>query len=135
MNYALNSKEKLAVASTTLDASPKTAKVICKQINRKSFAEAKIFMNKLVEHDVSIDGKFHNTAAEGILRLLGGLETNARHKKTLHEGAKLMISAHMGPKMMRGRRKRRFGMLMKNASVQAILMPGKPKEAIKEKKQ
>lgn len=130
----MNPKEKLAVASTTLDASPKTAQTICKKINRKGFAEAKAFVAKLTSHDVSIDHKFHDTAADGILRLLEGLEGNARQKKVSHEGAKLMISVHMGPKMMRARRRRRHGMLMKNAQVQAVLLPRKVKEAKKEEK-
>ena len=131
MKYSMKLNEETVAASTTLRASPKAILKICKAVNRKKFREAQGFVARLTEHESSIDGKFHDKAAEGILGLLGGLENNARQKRVDLATARLQISAHMGPKLLHGRRRSRHGTLLKNAHVQAVLVPAKTAEPAK----
>ncbi|MFH0829620.1 MAG: hypothetical protein V1887_00465 [Candidatus Aenigmatarchaeota archaeon] len=134
MEYAMKTTKEMAIASTTLRASPKTVLKICRALNRKQFAVAQAFTDKLVAHEVSMDGKFHDKAAEGLRQFLREVENNAKQKKLEPKEMKLMISMHQAPKMMRGRRRRRHGMLMKNAHVQAVLVPVQKKEKKETKK-
>ncbi len=139
MKYSIKTTDEMVRASTTMQASNKSLQDICRKINRMEFGKAKSFMTKVTRHEASIGGKFHDKAAEGLLEFMGGLENNARQEKAEPSGMKLMISVHQGPKMMRGRRRRRHGTLMKNTHVQAVLMPAKKerenKAEAKEKKE
>jgi ribosomal protein L22 len=110
-------------AQTDLRASEKAAHVVCKKINRRRFAEAKDFAEKLAKGEADIDGKLYDKAADGIMRLLRGLESNAKNRNMEPAGMRLNISVHNGPKLLRGRRNRNFGMRLKIAKVQAVLMP------------
>ncbi len=120
MGYAIKKSE--VKASTTMRASHTASLKIARSVNGKRFAEAKKFVSSLASHGRNLDGKFHDKAAEGIVKLLDCLESNARQKKVAAEGLNLMISVHKGPKLMRGRRRRRHGMAMKNTRVQAVLV-------------
>ena len=131
MKYTMKLEDDMVKASTTLRASRKAILKICKAVNRKKFREAQGFVARLTEHESSIDGKFHDKAAEGVLGLLGSLENNARQKKVDLATARLQISAHHGPKLMHGRRRSRHGTLLKNAHVQAVLVPAKKEEQAK----
>lgn len=135
MDYAMKITKEMATASTTLRASPKAVMKICKVLNRKQFGIAQAFMTKLVDHEVNMDGRYHDKAAAGIQLLLDGIETNAKNRKMEPVKMKLMISMHHAPKMMRGRRRRRHGMLLKNAHVQAVLVPIQKKEKKETKKE
>lgn len=130
MKYAMKIDEGAVTACTTMRASQKALLKVCKAINRKEFKEAHDFMKRLTAHEKGIEGKFHDKAAEGVLELLEGLEENAKRRKIEPSDARLHISVHQGPKLMRGRRRRRHGTIMKNTHVQAVLVPAKAKEKV-----
>jgi ribosomal protein L22 len=123
MAYTISVTKDMVSAQTDLRASEKAAHAVCKKINRWRFAEAKDFAEKLAKGETDIDGKLYDKAADGIMRLLRNLESNAKNRNMEPAGMKLNISVHHGPKMMRGRRNRNFGMRIKIAKVQAILLP------------
>lgn len=131
MAYTIAVTKEMVSAQTDLRASEKAARVICKKVNRRRFAEAKDFAEKLASGQADIDGKKYDKAAEGIARLLRGLESNAKNRNMEPEKMRLNISVHNGPKLLRGRRNRNFGMRLKIAKVQAILLPAPEKKAKK----
>jgi len=123
MAYTIPVTKEMVSAQTDLRASEKAARTICRKINRRRFAEAKDFAEKLAKGQTDIDGKLYDKAANGIMRLLRGLESNANNRSMEPAGMRLNISVHNGPKLLRGRRNRNFGMRLKIAKVQAVLMP------------
>lgn len=129
--YTMPITKEMVTAQTDLRASTKASLSICKRLNRRGFAEAKGFAEKLVEKEVSVDGKYHSKAAEGILRMLKGLEANAKNRDMDAAKMRLNISVHSGPKLLRGRRNRHHGMRLKNTKIQAVLMPAAEKTKAK----
>jgi len=117
--------KEMVCARTELRASRKMAVEVCKKLNRRPFGEAKSFLEKLVKKEVDIDGVYYTKAAEGILKFLAALEHNAKNRDKDPEKMILNISAHRGPTMLRGRRKRRFGTKLKITHLQAVLVPVK----------
>lgn len=128
MGYTIPLTKEMVTAQTDIRASEVAARSICRKLNRRSFAMSKTFAENLVVRKVSIDGKYHDKAADAILTLLKGLEANAKNRNMEPAQMKLFISVHNGPKLLRGRRNRNFGMRLKIAKVQAVLAPAKPRE-------
>ncbi len=123
MAYTIAVTKEMVSAQTDLRASEKAARTICRKMNRRHFAEAKDFAEKLAKGEADIDGKLYEKAADGIARLLRGLESNAKNRDIEPAKMRLNISVHNGPKLLRGRRNRNFGMRLKIAKVQAVLTP------------
>lgn len=128
MGYTIKVTEEMVSAQTDLRASEKAALAICRKINRRMFKDAKDFAEKLAKGEADICGKKYDKTADAIAILLRGLESNAKNRNIDPAGMRLNISVHNGPKMLRGRRNRNFGMRLKIAKVQAILMPVAKKE-------
>jgi len=125
--YTIPITKEMVTARTDLRASEKAARSICRKLNRHGFANAMEFAEKLTNREVSIGGKYHDKAAEGLLRLLKGLEANAKNRDMDPAKMRLNISVHNGPSMMRARRNRHHGMRLKIAKVQAVLTPSAEK--------
>jgi len=105
MKYAINSKEKVR-AMGTFPVSSINATAVCKKINRKKFADAKKFLEKLIDEKVSIRGKYFTKTSKEILKLLNQLESNAKSMNVDTSSLNLFISAHRGATMYRGKRDR-----------------------------
>ena len=115
-------KEEMVCARTNIKSSFKAAHEICKSLNRKKFKRAKNIVKGLSEEKVSLkSGKYHTKTAKQIGVLLKGLESNASARNFEPDEMKLLISAHRGSTLFRARRKRSFGLRLKNCNVQAVL--------------
>ena len=114
-------KDEMVCARTNVTSSFKAANQICRKVNRKKFKVAKKFVNNLVEEKVTVNGKYHTKVANHIQNLLKGLEMNASVRNFTADDMVLFISAHKGRKIYRSRRKRRFGLRLKNCNIHAVL--------------
>lgn len=114
-------KEEMVCARTNITSSFKTTHEICKALNRKKFKRAKNIVKGLAEEKVSLKGKYHTKTAKQLELLLKNLESNASVRNFEPDEMKLLISAHRGRTLFRARRKRSFGLRMKNCNVQAVL--------------
>ncbi|MBU5557814.1 MAG: uL22 family ribosomal protein [Candidatus Aenigmatarchaeota archaeon] len=136
MSYTIKVTKDMVSASTTLSVSPKHALAICRAVNRKRWKDAKVLVEGLADQSRPLTGrwkgKYYSKAASQILGLLNTLAANARQRAIEPEKAQLMISAHRGPTMWRGRRKRKFGMRLKLVHVQALLKP-LPEQKVEQK--
>ncbi|MFQ6010176.1 MAG: uL22 family ribosomal protein [Candidatus Aenigmatarchaeota archaeon] len=135
MSYTMPVTKEMVTARTTASISTKNAVVICRHLNRMQFKRAKKTISDIVEKKKSIKGCYYTSASENIKRLLESLESNAKARDIEPGKMILFISAHQGATMMRARRKRRHGTMMKSTNLQAILKPGEEKvEKKKEEK-
>lgn len=132
--YTIPITKEMAAATSTLRVSPRHANAICRAINRKTWAAAKAKVGELAEQKRPLTGrwrgKYYSKAAGQIAKLLDCVAANARQQTLEPEAMQLFISAHRGPTMWRGRRKRRFGMRMKVVRVQAVLKPVPKRQVI-----
>jgi ribosomal protein L22 len=137
MPYTMKTTKEMAIASSTLNVSPKHALAICSAINHKNWSTAKTVVQGLAEQTRSLEGdlkgKYYSKAASQISGLLDDIASNARHRNMDPEKMQLFISAHQGPRLFRGRRKRKFGMRIKIVHVQAILKPMPEKKKVEKK--
>jgi ribosomal protein L22 len=120
MKYAICTKEK-ARALGTFPISTQKAAIVCKMINRKKFAEAKKTLEKMVDKEQSLKGKYYTKTSEEILGLLKQLESNAKALNIDPDVLNLFVSSHRGSTMYRSKRDRRHGVRMKMTHVQAVL--------------
>jgi ribosomal protein L22 len=121
MKYAIKSKGK-ACASGTFSISLKNAVKVCRAINRKKFADAKIILEGLLNKKISLNGKYFTKATKEVSKILNQLESNARNKKLDTDSLFIFISAHQGPTLHRARRRwRKFGSKLKICYIQAVL--------------
>jgi len=120
MKYSIETKEKVR-ALTTVSISHINASKVCKSLNRKKFSDAKKFLEKLINKEVSINGKYFTKTSEEILKLLNQLESNARTMNLDANSLNLFISSHKGTTMYRGKRDRRHGIRLKSSHIQAVL--------------
>ena len=111
----------MAAARSTLKISTKDSLMISKRINRRTFPFARKFVEDLLEKKTSVNNKHCKSAATEILALLKSVENNARQKGLDPEEMILRMSVQQGPGMLRGRRKRRFGLKLKMTHVHAVL--------------
>ncbi len=125
--YTVPIEKNMACANATEKISTVAAQAISKRINGMELKEAEEFLEKMIDEKVSVNHKFHTSAAGRILALLKSAENNAIAKKLDTEALALIIASHKGPKIFRGRRKRAFGMRMKSTHVQIVLKPTKIK--------
>ncbi len=131
---AKNSGNQVVACAKSLEAiSPKSAVKVARAINGMNVNKAKQFLNSLMEGSASIHGKFYTSSATSLLNVITSAEMNAGAKGFDIEDLKLNISVHKGPKRLRSRRKRNFGLQLKLANVQVILTSSKKvaKEEIK----
>ncbi len=119
--YTMQIKKEDAISRGSPQISSKSSLVVCRKLNRKSFAEAKVLLEGLLEQTKSIDGKFYTKTAKEILGLLKNAEKNAVTKGLDPNAMELIISAHKGTRRYRSRRKRSFGYALKSANIQVIL--------------
>jgi len=120
MEYSIKTKEKVRALTTVSISHINTSKV-CKALNRKKFSDAKKFLEKLINKEVSISGKYFTKTSKEILKFLNQLESNARTVNLDANSLNLFISSHKGATMYRGRRDRRHGIRLKSAHIQAVL--------------
>jgi ribosomal protein L22 len=120
MDYAINTKEK-ARAMGTYSISTAKAATVCKALNRKKFADAKKLLEKLIEKEGSIDGKYFTKTSEEIMKLLKQLESNAKALNIEADSLNLFISSHRASTMYRSKRDRRHGVRLKMTHVQVVL--------------
>jgi ribosomal protein L22 len=121
--YTLPITKEMVCAKTTTRVSTITSEIVCGEINRMIFRKAKAFMEDLVDEKQSIKGKYYTNVAVEVLSLVRLLESNAINRGITPDDMELFICAHMGPKMLRGRRKRNYGMKIKISHIHAILKP------------
>lgn len=121
--YTIPITKDMATARADLRTSTKSSQVVCKKLNRRKFADAKKYAERLIKEEVSIEGCYYTKTAEEILKMLKALEFNAKNRDMEPASMRLNISAHQGPRMMRGRRNRHHGMRLKMTHMQAVLIP------------
>jgi len=121
MKYTFPIKEKMVCASSTFSISYLNAEKVCKVLNRKKFIDAKNLLEKIVNEEVSIKGKYYTKTSKEILRLLNQLENNARAREIASDNMILFISANKGAKIQRSRRSSKFGTRLKQSHVKAVL--------------
>lgn len=121
MKYTVPIKKDTVCASSRLSISTKTATKVCRFLNRKKLAETKKILNNLISEKVSLDGKYYTNTCKEILKVLESVESNARVRGLNPDSMKVLISAHKGPTLHRGRRKRKFGTRLKVSQVQVVL--------------
>ncbi len=114
-------KEEMVCAKTNITSSTKAAHEICNHLNRKKFKRAKRIVSDLVKEKVPVNGKYHTKTAKQLQDFLKGLEFNAISRNFDADEMLLSISTHTGRKLFRSRRKRKFGLRLKNCNVQAVL--------------
>ena len=120
MKYALTSRT--ASASSTLTISHKDAVKVCKVIHRKKLVDAKRNIDKMLNKEMTLNGKTYNNITEEMSKMLKQLETNAKKKNLDADNMFVFVSTHRGPTMHRGRRRwRKFGSRMKSCHVQLVL--------------
>jgi ribosomal protein L22 len=139
MPYTIPITKEMAVASSTLSVSPRHAVAICRAINRKDWKDAKFLVVGLADQTRPLSGrwkgKYYSKAASQISKLLDTVAANARQKSLDPDSMQLLASAHQGPTLYRGRRKRKFGMRIKIVHVQTVLKSRPEKKVEKELKQ
>ncbi len=121
--YTIPIQKDMACASATEKISTVSAEIIAKKINRMSVYEAESFLEKIVDGKVSINSKFHTSAAKAVLILLKSAENNAVSRGLDTKNLAVAAAAHKGPKTFRARRNRGFGTRMKSTHVQIVLKP------------
>ena len=128
MKFTFPVTKEMVCARSTLPISQKSAKIVCRALNRKKYSDAKNIIQNLVDEKIGLGyrkGKYYTKTAKEILKLLKSLEANAQAKNKDADNMFLYISAHKGPTLYRSRRKWRFGREMKICHVQAVLKGGK----------
>jgi len=125
MKGYVQAKNNVACAKSLAGISPKSALKVARVVNGMKVKNAKSFLNSLIEGKISIENKFYTASAEGLLDVISSAELNAEKKDIDMENLKLNISVHKGPKRMRSRRKRNFGLQLKLANIQVILSSNK----------
>ena len=121
MKYTIPVSKDMAYASTTLSISTKHAIKVSRAINRKKFSDAKKKLEDILAEKDSINGKFYTKTAKEILKILNGVESNAKAKNLNPEEMEVYISAHKGATLYRSRRRRKHGIRLKSSHVQIIL--------------
>ncbi|MBU3905321.1 MAG: hypothetical protein KJ906_04215 [Nanoarchaeota archaeon] len=121
MSYTFPITKDMVKAKSTLSISQKHATIVCRAINKKNYKEATEFIKNLASEKKSLEGKYYTKTSKEILMFLKTLGSNAEALNKDADKMKLMISAHKGPTLMRGRRKWRFGRQMKICKIQAVL--------------
>lgn len=117
-------KEKMVYAETTESISWKKGVELARYLVRRSrkFVNAKQFLEKLVNEEVSVNGKLYTNTAKALLRLFNSVEANAKFRGFDLE--KLWIkslSVNKGPTIHRRRRKSNFGSQLKIANIKLVV--------------
>ncbi len=122
MPYTFTPKEKHAKAYSTLFISSKSAKIICRVINKKKLSTVRRLLSDLVAKKRDLDRKYHSTAADEIDKLIKSCEKNADAMGLDMGNLFVYASSSVGPNMRRGRRKTDFGHRMKVTNVGIFLV-------------
>jgi ribosomal protein L22 len=129
MKYTMPVSKDMVSASTTIRASPLHSVKVCRALNRKKFKVARKFVNDLVNEKADIEGKYYTKTSKEIQKFLKMLDANATQRGFTADDMRILISAHQGPTLYRGRRKRNFGLKIKIAHIQAVLKPIEKKKS------
>ena len=125
-------KKQTVCAQGTFRVSTKKAVIVSRKINGKSFEYSKKFLNDIMQRKRSISGKYYDSAAKNILKLLESAEANAVNRGFELKGTIVHISASKGRRLLRSRRKRDFGLEIKSSNIKVVL-ERKENQAKKEK--
>jgi len=131
MNYTVPIEKNMVSARTTAAVSLRASIIVCRELNRMRFDEAKKLIEAIVEKRESIDGKYHTVTSEAVSKLLDSLESNAKARDIKPNNMTLLVSAHKGANMMRTRTKRMYGYHMKSTHLHAVLKPKEEKKVEK----
>jgi large subunit ribosomal protein L22 len=124
MRYSLNPRKdkSVRVLGRGLKVSRKNSMLVCREISGKSFPKAKAFVERLVNGEQDMDGKYYTNASKEILELLKSAENNAEFKGL--DAAKLIVnaSAHNTFRFYRPRRFKMKRQLSKGTNIQLVLV-------------
>ncbi len=124
MVYALNplNRKNVKVFGRGLRISGKDSTLLCKQISGKPLPKAKAFLQRLVERQQSLDGKYYTNASTELLELLKSAEGNAEFKGLEAERLIVNASAHKGFRFFRPRRFKMRRQQRKVTNIQMVLL-------------
>jgi ribosomal protein L22 len=126
--YTFTITKEMVAARTTASVSTLSAETVCHALNRKPFEKAHKIAENLVNEKVPLSKqlyvgkKFYTETSRAVLRLMDSVAANARNRNLDPATMTLYISAHNGRTLYRARRKRRFGIRMKETHIQAVLV-------------
>lgn len=125
MGYPLPiQKEKMVYAETTESISHKKGVELARYITKKNrnFLKAKEFLEKLVNGEVTVNGKLYTKTAKALLKLFNSVEANARFRGFDLENLWIKsLSVNKGPTLYRRRRKSNFGARLKIANIKLVV--------------
>ena len=124
LGYSLNpSKEKsVKVLGRGLRISRKNSTIICKEISGMALPKARALVERLVNKEQDLGGKYYTNASTQILEILKSGENNAEFKGL--EAARMIVnaSAHQGFRFFRPRRFKNRRQRRKVTNIQLVLM-------------
>ncbi len=136
VRYTFPIEKGMACAKSSLSVSSIHAQTVCKKLNGKEYLKAKKFVEDVRDKKISMNGKYYTKTVTEIAKLLHTAEANAIAQNYDIETMKLFISVSKGSRLYRSKRKRAFGIAMKNTNVQVILKPFEKKQKkVEEKKE
>ncbi len=123
LKYSFNPKKEKSVKvyGRALRISGKNSKIVCSEISGKPLPKAKAFVERLVNKEQSLDGKYYTNASKGILELLKSAESNAEFKGLEADRLIVNASAHQGFRFFRPRRFKMRRQKRKTTTVQLVL--------------
>ena len=123
IRYVLNPRKEKSVRvyGRALRISEKNSMVICKEISGKTLPKAMALVERLVNKEQSLDGKYYTNASKEILHLLKSAGSNAEFKGLEAERLIVNASAHRGFRFYRPRRFKMIRQRIRSTNVQLIL--------------
>lgn len=112
---------KVKAAGLDLPISPKTSRIICRRISGLPVGRAERFLQGLVDGTEDINGKHFTKTADFILQVLRSAKNNAETKGIEGDLRILVAVAEKGARRYRAKRRRSFGVEMKNTHIKVIL--------------
>jgi len=122
-----SSEGKIKAAGTDLPISAKTSKILLRKLRKMKYDRADRFLDGLMEGTENIDGKHHPKAALYIKDVLNSAKNNATNMGFEGNFKITLAVAEKGARRARGKRRRDFGVEMKNTHIKIMLEPIKEK--------
>lgn len=121
--YALNPKKEKSVKvfGRALRVSRKNSVAVCREISGKPLPKAKALVERLVNAEQNLDGKYYTNASKAILELLKSAENNAEFKGMEAERLIVNASVHQGFRFFRPRRFKLRRRMRKVTNIQLVL--------------
>ena len=121
--YSLNPKKEKSVKvyGRGLRISNKNSQILCKEISGRPLHKALALMERVVNKEQSLDGKYYSNASAEILNLLKSAVNNAEAKGFEAERLIVKASAHEGFRFFRNRRFKMRRQRRKVTNVQLVL--------------